>query len=254
MLGSILSTAANIGMGLFNANKQEKLQKEFAQNAIQWKAADAEKAGISKIFAMGAPTVSYSPTSVGADFSNLGNALDKRMGQGGPGSTTTGKLTGAAAAISAAQLDGLRLDNDIKRAELQSKLNIAGQPGAGGVLDRGVTQGPGGVTMKKELAPSSPDTPQRSYGVSPEVDIYKTHSGYAPTPPKDLAEVHENNAIMRYQWMYRNQLLPFYSDEYKSVPYPAPSGSYWHFNPLHGEYRLYKRTPGQQRLYDYGRR
>lgn len=231
MLGSIISSVANLAGGLFNANKQEK----FAKNALQWKAADAEKAGISKIFAMGAPTHSFAPVNIGGD-PNLAGSIDKAMGQGGPQSTTTGKVGGINSAITAAQLDGIKLDNDIKRADLASKLAIATQPGTGGVLDRDVTQGPNGATMKRELAPAG-HVPQKSYGVSPEVDMYRTHSGFAPVPPQQLSEVHENNAVMRWQWMARNQLLPFFSDSYKTEPAPARPGFYWHFNPAIGEYQ-----------------
>lgn len=230
MLGSIISTIGNIAGGIFNANKQEK----FAKSALQWKAADAEKAGISKIFAMGAPTHSFSPVNVGAD-PNLGSSIDKAMGQGGPQSTTTGKMAGASTAITAAQLDGLRLDNDIKRAELASKLAIAGQPGAGGVLDRDVTSGPTGVQLERKLPPSSPIAPHSSYGVAPEVDLYRTSRGLAPAPPQNLAEVHENNAIMRWQWMYRNQLLPFMGSQHHATG-PARPGYEWQFNPASGEY------------------
>lgn len=247
MLGSIISAVGNVAGGLFNASKQEK----FAKNALTWKAEDAERAGISKYFAMGAPTSSFAPVSFG-DVGSVGRSIDARLGQGGPASTTTGKVSGIAQSIQAAQLDGLKLDNDIKRAELASKLKLATQPGAGGVLDRDVSVGPEGATLKKELAPSSPGTPQRSFGVSPEVDVYRTHSGFAPVPPQHLAEVHENNALMRWQWMLRNQVLPFYSDEYATQPGKAPAGHAWRFDPLRGEYRLVKRTPGQEALYQYG--
>lgn len=247
MLGSIIGAIGNIAGGLFNANKQEK----FAKNALTWKAQDAERAGISKYFAMGAPTANFAPVSLG-DMGGVGRSIDAQLGQGGAQSTTTGKVSGIAGSIAAAQLDGLKLDNDIKRAELASKLRVATQPGAGGVLDRDVSIGPGGATLKKEIAPSSPGTPQRSFGVTPEVDLYRTHSGFAPTPPQQLAEVHENNALMRWQWMIRNQVLPFFSDEYATPPGAAPAGHAWRFDPLRGEYRLVKRTPGQQALYEYG--
>lgn len=255
MLGSLISSGLSFLAGSSAADKQAKLQKEFAQNALQWKAADAEKAGISKIFAMGAPTTSYSPVSVGGtDFSNLGNSLDKAMGQGGTGSTTTGKLSGASAAIASAQLDGLKLDNDIKRADLAAKLNVATQPGTGGVLDRDVVQGPNGVTLKKEIAPGG-HLPQKSYGVSPEVDLYRTHSGYAPQIPKDLQEAFESDALSRWQWNLRNKLAPYYYDSAKSPPYPASSGSYWTYDPLAGEYRQIKRggdrSGNRQEMWEY---
>lgn len=235
MLGSIISTIGNVASGIFNAKKQEK----YAKNALQWKAADAEKAGISKIYAMGAPTHSFNPVSIGAD-PGLASSIDKTIsGQSGPHGTTTGKISGISSAIQAAQLDGLKIDNDIKRADLASKLNIATQPGAGGIMDRDVTQGPGGVQMEKKIAPSSPGQFNRSFGVSPEVDLYRTKEGYAPQIPQQLQEAFESDALGRYQWNMRNKLLPYMNmDAYGTPAHPAPAGSFWTYDPLMGQYVL----------------
>lgn len=244
MLGSLISAGASLlggFMGSKNADKQAALQKEFAQNQLQWKAADAEKAGISKIFAMGAPTMSYSPVSTGDyGISSAGKILGEGIEgqQSGRGTTTGGKITGIAGEVARAQLEGLRIDNDIKRATLASKVALATQPGAGGVLDHDVTIGPEGAELKRQLVPGSPGAPQKGYGTIPEVDMYRTPTGWAPAPPQNLSEVHENNALMRWQWMARNQLLPFFDDINKTPPGPAPAGAYWSFNPMLGEYSL----------------
>lgn len=253
MLGSIISTIGNVAGGIFNANKQEK----FAKNALQWKAADAEKAGISKIFAMGAPTHSFNPVSIGPDPS-LSSAIDKQMGQGGQQSTTTGKVAGVNHEITRAQLDGLKLDNDIKRAELASKLAVATQPGAGGVLDRNFNPGgPDGVVFKSEIQPNrGPNDANLSYGLRPEIDMYRSKEGYVPAPPQNLSEVHENNAVMRWQWMLRNQLLPYFTDSHKTVPFQAPEGTYWTFDPVFGQYVLAnkhgdRRSPNRADQWEY---
>lgn len=241
MLGSIISAATN----LFNANRQEKLQKEFAQNSISWKAADAERAGISKVFAVGAPATSYSPVSIGSAGSDLGNAANKAAsaisGQGGPGSTTTGKVSGLSAEIQAAQLDGLKVDNAIKRAELASKVSIATQPGAGHVMDRDTVQGPEGVKFEKKIAPAG-NEPQKEFGTSPEVSMYRTKHGYAPQIPQQLQEAFESDMLSRWQWNLRNKILPGMGqgmqDTYGTRPYPPGPGQWWDFNPLKGEYIL----------------
>lgn len=78
-LGSIISAAGNLIGGLFgkssadaarssaeaHAARQEALQREFAQSGIQWKVADAKKAGIHPLYALGAQTTSYAPTTIG---------------------------------------------------------------------------------------------------------------------------------------------------------------------------------------------
>ena len=58
------------------AAQQAALQKEFAQNGIRWKVADAKAAGLHPLAALGAQTTSYQPVSVGQDFSSFG-----QMGQ-----------------------------------------------------------------------------------------------------------------------------------------------------------------------------
>lgn len=55
------------------AQKQADLQKEFAQNSIQWRTADAKKAGIHPVAALGSQGISYNPSYVG-DGDNFGGS------------------------------------------------------------------------------------------------------------------------------------------------------------------------------------
>lgn len=45
--------------------KNIELQKQFAQEGIRWKVADAEAAGIHPLYALGAQTTSFNPVTVG---------------------------------------------------------------------------------------------------------------------------------------------------------------------------------------------
>lgn len=49
------------------AQRQEDLQREFAQNSIQWRVNDAKKAGIHPLAALGSQGISYNPSYVGGD-------------------------------------------------------------------------------------------------------------------------------------------------------------------------------------------
>ncbi len=49
------------------AQRQEDLQREFAQNSIQWRVNDAKKAGIHPVAALGSQGISYNPSYVGGD-------------------------------------------------------------------------------------------------------------------------------------------------------------------------------------------
>lgn len=115
------------------ANKQYKHQKEFAQQGIKWKVEDAERAGIHPLYALGAQTTSYSPVSTGgSDFGsmgqNIGRAIDATR-------SNPEKAEALALTASQVQLEGLRLDNDLKRAQLASAVALARQGANPGLPD-----------------------------------------------------------------------------------------------------------------------
>lgn len=138
MLGSLISAGIGLLGNLFNKSSQENynnqqmqiaqqnmaMQREFAQSGVQWKVQDAIKAGIHPLAALGAQTSSFSPVSVGGeapkmDFGNMGQdvsrALKAAMSQ--PDREEVDAAQGRKLA-----LEKGRLENDILRAELNSKL------------------------------------------------------------------------------------------------------------------------------------
>lgn len=90
LLGGFLSdkateknNAANLAFQREQLDRNEALQREFANSGIQWKVQDAEKAGVHPLYALGANTTSFSPISMSASSdpkTGLGNALSD-MGQ-----------------------------------------------------------------------------------------------------------------------------------------------------------------------------
>lgn len=81
-IGSAIGAVGSLiggGIASNNANKQYEMQKEFAQNGIRWKVADAKAAGIHPLAALGAQTFSYNPVAVGDN--GISDALSQ-MGQG----------------------------------------------------------------------------------------------------------------------------------------------------------------------------
>lgn len=159
MIGPLIGAAASVASGLLNqksqkeANKQaeqqalrqEALQKEFAQSGIQWKVQDAEKAGVHPLFALGANTTSYQPTNVGggaADFSfigeagqNIGRAID---------ATRSTPASALALQATKTQIEGLQLDNELKRTQLASAVRtsaVGAHPGLPGPFTRSAIEG-----------------------------------------------------------------------------------------------------------------
>lgn len=137
-IGGLAGGALSSVFGNKAAKKQYKQQKEFAQNAIQWKVDDAKKAGVHPLAALGAQTTSYSPVSVGgADFTqsgqSLGRALDAHM-------DTTERTVSKLAVEKAA------LENDYLRAQIASirgRINQAPIPARPSERDDNLIQGQG---------------------------------------------------------------------------------------------------------------
>lgn len=70
IVGSAVGAAGSLLGGVIGANNAQNVagmnyeaQKEFAQNGIRWKVEDAKRAGIHPLYALGASTQGYSPTS-----------------------------------------------------------------------------------------------------------------------------------------------------------------------------------------------
>lgn len=155
MLGSILGAVGGIAsafLGKSQADKNVKLQKEFAQKGIQWKVDDANKAGIHPLYALGANTTSFSPVSVGGpDLSFLGD-----MGQDIDRSrmaTSSAPIRGASRALEALTLERASLENDL----LRSQIRRSNAPSVGPAL-------PG-------MIPEEVVNPQRTSGVNVGVPV-----------------------------------------------------------------------------------
>lgn len=145
ILGAIGGLAGSALSGLFGnkaADKQAKLQTQFAKNAIQWKVEDAKKAGVHPLAALGATTSSYAPVTVGGgDFTqagqSLGRALDAHM-----------DVTERTVAKLAVEKAGL--ENDYLRAQIASvrgRLNQTSQPAPPGPGTRYVLDGQGETAL-----------------------------------------------------------------------------------------------------------
>lgn len=130
----ILSSIGGLLGGLFSSKKADKInqqnlaaQKEAAQNQVQWRVADAKKAGVGTLTALGMNPVSISPSTVsGPDFSdigqNIGRAADAAVSKVNQALNTE---------ILAGQRDKIQLENDlIKRSIAASDIMLRSQAGA----------------------------------------------------------------------------------------------------------------------------
>ena len=148
MLGQILGSVASAGLGFLGAKRSEKhaqrmfqqnaaLQREFAQSGIQWRVADAKKAGIHPLVAMGAQTHSAAPVALGADHSGITNAgQDISRAIQTATNTPSKKRQLYASKIMELDLRNRELQNDLLASQ------IAKNTQAGQVPRTGVSDGP----------------------------------------------------------------------------------------------------------------
>lgn len=121
---SLYNTSKNNETQLQIAHENQAMQREFAQMGIRWKVEDAKAAGLHPLAALGAQTTSFSPVSVGLDkpetnFRGMGQDLERAF-----------KASATKEARDAIDMEktkdiareGLKLDNDIKRTEIASRL------------------------------------------------------------------------------------------------------------------------------------
>lgn len=141
MLGSLISAGANIIGGFLgkssadsareqnaaHAAAQMQAQKDFAQQGIRWRVNDAKKAGIHPLYALGASTPSYTPTSATFTADNsLGNAFSaagQDIGRAiNAGRTQPERQDAFQKSMSAIALESAGLDLEIKKTQLASSL------------------------------------------------------------------------------------------------------------------------------------
>lgn len=264
MLGALIGAGSKLIGGLFNqkmANRNIELQREFASTGIQRRTEDAEKAGISKLYALGANTQSFSPVAVGGVGGGIAEAGQDIGRAVTAQQSPLGRAGYLATEMAQTQLAGAKLDNDIKRAELLSRVATRGQPGQPpAILDSETTsvvpgQGNGSIKLQKRISPAGPGQPHKSFSVSPEVDMYRTTHGFSPQVPQDLGEAQESQPLAAAQWFMRNNVLPALEESRKTYPYMMSASEeskyYWKFNPLIGEYVKTKRRSAYDRAREY---
>lgn len=261
MLGALIGAGASLLGGLMgksSADKQMDMQKKFAKNAIQWKVEDAKKAGISPIYALGANTVSYSPTGVGDPLGQgIANA-GQDIGRAVNATATDGERSSAFShAVQSLQLEGMKLDNEMKRAELVSKIatrNATGIPppfpGLEGTFIAGQGNAEEPFRVQKTIAASQPGMPESEAGKAPEIAWYESKTGSVPQIPQALSESFEGEPLhlSGLQWFLRNKIMPMASPAYFNPPYKAKANEYWTYNPILGQYELHQMTAPRRHL------
>lgn len=208
--------------------RNEALQREFAQNGIRWKVADAKAAGIHPLAALGAQTTSYQ-SSTQPEPSMLAD-MSARMGQdvsrAVSATRTSEERALAQLQIQGAQLEleGRALDNQLKQSQLQ-KLQATGPGIAGQSFIPGQGNGSALITNKPlDRTASHPQTPYAEPGAITDTGWIKTPTGVIAVPSKDAKERIED--VMPHEWSHfiRNNVAPNFGGGPKPPKDALPKG------------------------------
>lgn len=236
--GALISGVGSVLGGLFGSNqaaKQAKMQKEFAQNGIRWRVADAKAAGIHPLYALGAQVTPYSPVSVGdGGFPALGQDLSRAYMAT---RTEKEKVDTFTVTSQQLQLQRLGLENQLLEAQIRKAnepSNPAPFPGSSYLLP-GQTQS-GLVRDVPQERVNAINNGTAEPGPVADVSFLKTQSGYIPSPSTDAKQRIEDNVFHEFQHWMRNNIVPQFSRGAFNPPYPAPKGAEWAYDLYNGYY------------------
>lgn len=232
-----IAAASSVIGGLFQksgADKQAAMQKEFAQNGIRWRVADAEKAGIHPLYALGAQVTPYSPVSVGdGGFAQAGQDLSRAVMAT---RTEPEKIDAFTEASRTLTLQNMDLQNQLLSSQI-AKANQPGQVSFPGGTNMIAGQGNSPIIdmpMERTVAGMHDN---REPGAVTDVGWARTNTGWAPIPSSDVKERIEDNFIAETMWALRNNLRPSLGQN-NSPPFKAPDHQYWEYDVWNQEYRL----------------
>lgn len=215
------------------------MQKEFAQNGIRWKVADAKAAGLHPLAALGASGASFSPMqSVGGGESNHWAETGQNISRAIAATRSNDEKDEMFARL---RLENAGLQNDMLRSQI-AQLNSA-QLGPSMPSTSGLPTTMGGLVKEVPLerTSSAPGSPHQEVGHVSDVGWAKTATGLAPVPSKDVKERIEDQMIPEIQWGLRNNLLPTFDQKNQSIaPSKAllPRGAdMWRYNILKQEWQ-----------------
>jgi len=218
------------------ANRQ--LQMDTLQNQIQWRVADAKKAGIHPMAALGFTGMSFTPSSTNfqdSTFGAVGQDISRAMAAG---QTEAERRRAAGAATLAAsqeaeynqaRIANMNMETELLRSQI-ARLNSAqvgpSLPAAGSVSPQ-----PDRVTV------GSPGAPERSPGVITDYSLSRTSNGYGIVPSADTKQRIEDNFMLEMGWAIRNNIVP-HQNVVREVNrrHPPRPGYEWRWNALTQEF------------------
>lgn len=245
---ALISAGSNLISGLFGsseADKNIKMQKQFAQNGIQWKVADANKAGIHPLYALGAQTHSFAPVQTGVPeaIANMGQDLGRAYQAS---NTQPEKVDAYTQAIQKINLEKGALENQLLASQI-AKLNQTQAPPAPALVDPYMINGQtsSGLVKDLPLARVAHNTSGQEQGTIATVGWGKGPGGrLEPLRSKDFAERAEDDWAAGAMWNLKNRIAPVFDNSLHPPKSALPKGyDYWSFDIVRQEYVPRKTGP-----------
>ena len=283
-IGGIASGVAGLISGGQSSASAERLnqlnyehQKEFAQNGIRWKVADAKAAGLHPLAALGASTAQYTPaTAIGdsPDWSfladagqSIGRAVDAKRTQ--QERVEQQQKQDAAFALKAenqqaenelirAQTESIRQDMALRQAKASEQVVRTQQqvpampslaPDGSLMPGQGNATSPGGIETKPaEIVVNEPGRRGQERGSITELGFSRTNDGgYVPVMSNDAKQRYEEDIFGEIGWNLRNR-LPGLIDRQDVAPprsWLSDPDSSWEFDLSRGAW--YERPAGRSK-------
>lgn len=250
-------------------------QKEFAQNGIRWKVADAKAAGLHPLAALGASTAQYTPaTAIGdsPDWSfladagqSIGRAVDAKRTQ--QERVEQQQKQDAAFALKA---ENQKAENDLIRAQtasiqqdmalrqakaseqaVRTQQQVPAMPSLapdGSLMPgQGNATSPGGIETKPaEIVVNEPGRPGQERGSVTELGFTRTNDGgYVPVMSNDAKNRLDDDIIGSTLWHLRNSIPAMFDFDHTKPPASwLPEGHEWRYNTAKGAYYAVPRGSG----------
>lgn len=294
--GSAIGGAIGGALGLIGAGQSqasaERLnqlnyehQKEFAQNGIRWKVADAKAAGLHPLAALGASTASYSPSAVIGDspdysfLKDMGQGIDRAMDAKATRQERAEREQKENALFNE-ELKGKQLQNQETETRIQSmKWDMAMELARNAAQSARTQQqvpampslapdgslmpgqfdatSPGDIIKTKpaEIVMNDPATPAAEAGSNPEIRYFRTSDGgYSIARSEAYADSTDDDLAGQLSWELRNRLPATAWDSSSAAP-PASylpdcgrGGWVWSYNPFRQAYYPYRKGDWLSRI------
>jgi len=227
-------------LGKSAADNQSGIQLSSLKSGIQWRVADAQKAGIHPLYALGAQIPTYQPVTqpdYAAMGSTLGQNIDNEISKH---YSASGK---AAAVMTSLQVERGQLENELLRQQIRNLKAPGMPPTLPSPSDVSVIPGQGDAREAVRLTPNeivaaAGGDPSRAAGAIADSQLVRSPSGgYAIVPSKDVKNSVEDMMVPEGLWSLRNIHILSSPRNKPPLEWLPPYANTWKWNPLVQEWR-----------------